>query len=139
MLANFKFLDRSPKLKNGKLVVSFPSIYMFDEFYSHGKVLSQVLSLSHNMKAFVRISAVDYYPKIPLQYIAPDQIDHVSVDTQGVAGLPKFENRIDPKKLPCSLQNGYVEFLKCDDNFVLLTKPRGTHLHYLCEITQRFT
>lgn len=125
MLASFEFIESSPKLKNGKLVVSFPSIYMFDEFYSHGKILAEIISLSHNMKAFVRISTIDFYPEIPLQYVNPDQIDYVSIDTEGIASLPEFEKRLDMEKIPHFSQNCYAEFLKCDGNFVLLTKPRG--------------
>ena len=125
MLASLELLQSSPKLKNGKLVVSFPSIYVFDEFYSHGKVLGEIISLSHNMKAFVRISTVDFYPEIPLQAVAPDQIDYVSIDDKGIASLPEFEQRLNVEKFPHFSKKCYAEFLKCDDNFVLLTKPRG--------------
>jgi len=62
---------------------------------------------------------------IPLQYSAPDQIDYIEVDQHGVASLPEFELRLDVKQLPHHIQNCYAEFLLGDDNFILLTKPKG--------------
>lgn len=129
MNATFEFLNNSPKLNEGKLIVAFPSIYMFDAFYSHGKVLGQVVSLSHKMKPFLRIWIPDFYPEIPLQTAAPDQIDYVQIDNKGIASLPYFEQTINTKRYPHFTDNCYAEFLMADDeyddNFILLTKPKG--------------
>ena len=125
MISNFEFIENSPKLHDGKLLVAFPSVYMFDEFYSHGKILSEIIASSHNMKPFVRIWGQDVCPDMPLQYSAPDQIDYIEVDQEGIATLPEFEQRLDIKQLPHKTQNSYAEFLYSDDNFVLLTKPKG--------------
>ena len=125
VISNFEFVENSPKLQNGKLVVAFPSIYMFDEFYSHGKILGEIIASSHNMRPFVRIWHQDICPDTPLQYSAPDQIDFIEVNQSGVASLPDFEQRIDGKQIPHHTQNCYAEFLRGDGDFVLLTKPVG--------------
>jgi len=98
---------------------------MFDEFYSHGKGMAEIIASSHNMRPFVRVWGSDICPDIPLQYSAPDQIDYIEVDQHGVASLPEFELRLDVKQLPHHTQNCYAEFLLGDDNFILLTKPKG--------------
>lgn len=98
---------------------------MFDEYYSHGKILAEIIASSHNLRPFVRVWGPDICPDMPLQYSAPDQIDHIQVDQQGVASLPEFELRLDVKQLPHHTQNCYAEFLRGDENFILLTKPKG--------------
>jgi len=98
---------------------------MFDEFYSHGKILGQIIASSHNMRPFVRIWHQDICPDMPLQYSAPDQIDFVEVNRNGIASLPDFEQRVDGKQIPHQTQNCCAEFLRGDGNFILLTKPKG--------------
>jgi len=125
VISNFEFIENSPKLQDGKLIVAFPSIYMFDEFYSHGKILGEIIASSHNMRPFVRVWGPDVCPDMPLQYSAPDQIDFVEVNKNGVATLPEFDQRLDVKQIPHHTQNCYAEFLHGDDDFILLTKPQG--------------
>lgn len=125
MISNFEFMENSPKLQHGKLIVAFPPIYMFDEFYSHGKIIGEIIASSYNMRPFVRVWGLDIYPDMPLQYSAPDQIDFIEVNQNGIATLPEFEQRLDIKQIPYHTQNCYVEFLHGDCDFILLTKPRG--------------
>jgi hypothetical protein len=98
---------------------------MFDEFYSHGKILGEILASSHNMRPFIRVWGPDVCPDMPLQYSAPDQIDFIEVNQNGIATLPEFELRLDVKQIPHHTQNCYAEFLRGEDNFILLTKPQG--------------
>lgn len=98
---------------------------MFDEFYSHGKIIGEIIASSYNMKPFVRVWGPDICPNIPLQYSAPDQIDYVKVNQDGIATLPEFEQRLDVKQIPHHAQNCYAEFLGGDCDFILLTKPCG--------------
>ncbi len=125
LISNLEVIENSPKLQDGKLIVAFPSIYMFDEFYSHGKILGEIIASSHNMRPFVKVWCQDIYPDIPLQYSAPDQIDFVEINQYGIASLPDFEQRVDTKQIPHHTQNCHAEFLRGDENFVLLTKPEG--------------
>ena len=125
LISNLEVVENSPKLQDGKLIVAFPSIYMFNEFYSHGKILGEIIASSHNMRPFVKVWCQDIYPDIPLQYSAPDQIDFVEINQYGIASLPDFEQRVDTKQIPHHTQNCHAVFLRCDENFVLLTKPEG--------------
>jgi len=63
VISNFEFIENSPKLQDGKLLIAFPSIYMFDEFYSHGKVMAEIIASSHNMRPFVRVWGSDICPE----------------------------------------------------------------------------
>ncbi len=126
MISNFEFIENSPKLQDGKLIVAFPSIYMFDEFYSHGKIIGEIIASSYNMRPFVRVWGQDIFPDMPLQYSAPDQIDFITINQDGIATLPDFEQRLNIKQIPHHTQNCYAEFLRGDCDFILLTKPRGS-------------
>lgn len=124
--ASLELIGHFDRPSKGKLVVAFPSIYLFDEFYSHGRIIGQVLSLSHEMTPVLRVTTPDFYPEIPLQHIAPDQIDFVEANEAGTASLPEFEQGSQVDQIPHFTKMAYAEFLKSrDENFVLLTKPYG--------------